>query len=71
MVSVPSPSGDLRQGTRNRFVGIGTGPRNATPVFSAIILICIHTSSSFVDSVLVNEIRAFCAGIFGCPHLLK
>jgi hypothetical protein len=66
MVSVPSPSGDFLQGTRRRLVGSGTGPRNATPVFSAIILICEQTSSSFVDSVLVNDIRAFCAGIGGC-----
>src|SRR2546428_186136 len=58
-VSLPSPSGDFRTGTRSRFVGSGIGPAIATPVRSLISLICWHTLSTFFGSVPLSEMRAF------------
>ena len=46
-VAVPSPDGPFKTGTRRRFVGSGTGPLIFTPVFWAIPLSSLHTSSSF------------------------
>src|SRR5438876_4573742 len=60
-VSLPSPSGDFRTGTRSRFFGSGIGPAIATPVRSLISLICWHTLSTFFGSVPLSEIRAFWA----------
>jgi len=47
-VAVPSPHGVLRTGTFRRFVGSGTGPLSFTPVFWAMDLSSVHTSSSFM-----------------------
>ncbi len=47
-VAVPSPDGALSVGTRSRLVGSGTGPFIFTPVFWAMFLSSVHTSSSFV-----------------------
>ena len=58
-VAVPSPHGVFLTGTLRRFVGKGMGPVIFTPVFSAMVLSSVHTSSSFWKSVLVSLILAF------------
>src|SRR5256712_4729648 len=58
-VSLPSPSGDFRTGTRTRFVGSGIGPAIATRVRSLIGLMFWHALSPFLGPVPLGEMRAF------------
>ena len=60
-VWVPSPHGLFRVGTQSLFVGNGIGPRNFTPVRSAIFMISPQILFKPWGSVLDRRIRALFA----------